>query len=239
MKYKKELPFTYVNGTTLVIELLKTRPKAAIRLYINPSQKRDATYDKLLSLAKNANVPVIENNLKIFKEASEKDNVMAIAEIKKETTSLDKEANHVVLVNPSNQGNLGTIIRAMVGFSIFDLAIIKPAADCFDPKCIRASMGAFFHTHIEYFESFDEYMAKYERKHIYPFMLQANEELREKKIFSPYTLVFGNEAKGLPQEFLQIGDPLIIPQSKIIDSLNLDNAVSIALYEFKMKGEGR
>lgn len=52
------------------------------------------------------------------------------------------DGNHVVLVNPSNAGNLGTIIRSCIGFGVEDIAIILPAVDLFDPKTIRASMGA-------------------------------------------------------------------------------------------------
>ena len=48
----------------------------------------------------------------------------------------------------------------------------------------------------------------------------------------PYSLIFGPEASGLSDDFLEIGTPLIIKHNKMIDSLNLDNAVSIALYEF-------
>ena len=47
-----------------------------------------------------------------------------------------------------------------------------------------------------------------------------------------YSLVFGNEATGLPREFLNIGTPVIINHSDKIDSLNLPIAVSITLYEF-------
>ncbi len=87
-----------------------------------------------------------------------------------------KIKNHIVLVNPSNSGNLGTIIRSMVGFGIYDLAIIKPAVDIFDLKTIRASMGAIFNIRFSYFDSFSDYSKEYKNNY-YPFMLQAKEKL--------------------------------------------------------------
>ena len=39
---------------------------------------------------------------------------------------------------------MGTIMWSCLGFGMKDIAIIRPAVDAFDPKCIRASMGAFF-----------------------------------------------------------------------------------------------
>ncbi len=47
-----------------------------------------------------------------------------------------------------------------------------------------------------------------------------------------YSLVFGNEATGLPAEYHEYGTSVFIEQLNTVDSLNLDNAVSIAVYQF-------
>ncbi len=218
------------------MEALRFKPGQMEKVYISPKQKRDETYGKLISLCREGNVPVIENNEKIFRELSEKDNCMVIGEFAKFHSPLNKEKNHVVLVNPSNLGNLGTIFRSCFGFFIEDVAIITPSADEFDPKTIRASMGAIFHLNISLYPNFPSYQKDYPEHHCYPFMLQASTLLKDAKIEKPWSLVFGNEAKGLDSSFLKVGSPLIIPQNKGLDSLNLDNAVSIGLYEFS-RGE--
>jgi len=129
-------------------------------------------------------------------------------------------------------GNLGTIIRVMLGFNYNNLAIIKPCIDIFDPKVIRASMGSIFSTNIELYDSIDDYL-KENTNQKYPFMLQASTTLQSlKQKDQPHTLIFGNEASGLSNDFLKIGTPLIIEHSKNIDSLNLSMSVGIALYEF-------
>lgn len=234
-KYTKQSETSYALGTTLTIELLSRKKEVATRIYINPKQKRDETYNKLISLARSAGIPVIENNQKIFSALSGKDNVMAIGEFKKFDNALPKDKNHLVLVNPSNMGNLGTVIRSGAAFEIGGLAIIRPAADAFDPKCVRSSMGAIFSLPFHYYDSFEEYEKEFPAHKIHPFMLQAKKELSSIQKEEPYSLVFGNEATGLPKEFLEKGEPVIIAQSSLIDSLNLDNAVSIGLYTFKNK----
>lgn len=233
-KYDKSSPYSYAYGTTLAIEGLKRRPQDAIRLYISPKQKRDETFDKLIKCAKEANCEVILNNEKIFKGEG-KDNVMAVLCFRKFSCTLPKEGNHCVLVNPSNMGNLGTILRSVAAFSIGGLAIIRPAADCFDPKCVRSSMGALFHVPFRYYDSFEEYEKEFPGHKLYPFMLQAEKMLNEADIESPCSLVFGNEATGLDISYLEKGTPLKIPQSSDVDSLNLDNAVSIGLYVISYK----
>ena len=81
------------------------------------------------------------------------------------------------------------------------------------------------------FDSFEEYREAFGERELYPFMLDAEMklyEIRPKRVFS---LIFGNEATGLPDEFSCIGTSVVIPHSGRIDSLNLPIAASIAMYE--------
>ena len=55
----------------------------------------------------------------------------------------------------------------------------------------------------------------------------------------PFTLVFGNEASGLPAEFATYGQSVMIPQSDEIDSLNLAVAVSVGSYVFLHGGKDK
>ena len=235
-KYDKSGDKSYALGTTLTFELLNRKSDKATRIYISPKQKRDETYLKLVNLAKSKNIPIIENNEKIFKSLSGKDNTMVIGEFKKFQGGMNK-GNHIVLVNPSNMGNLGTILRSSAAFGIDGVYIIKPAADIFDPKCVRGSMGSIFSIEFKYFSSFNEYLFEAGNDRDFcPFMLQTNNSLKDiKEVKTPFTLIFGNEATGLDDSFLKVGTPLKIPQSSVVDSLNLDNAVSIALYHFLAK----
>ena len=50
-----------------------------------------------------------------------------------------------------------------------------------------------------------------------------------------YALIFGNEASGLPADFATKTQPVFIPQSENVDSLNLSVAASIAMYHFCQK----
>ena len=63
-------------------------------------------------------------------------------------------------------------------------------------------------------------------------MLDGRMRLDEVRVPERYSLVFGNEATGLPAEFHDYGTSVVIKQLNTIDSFNLDNAVSIGIYEF-------
>lgn len=50
-----------------------------------------------------------------------------------------------------------------------------------------------------------------------------------------FSLVFGNEATGLDDSFLDYGTSIIIPQSDEVDSLNVTVAAGIAMFCFTQK----
>lgn len=230
-KYKKDLEYSYTLGTTLTFELLYNKVEMVTKIYIHPLFSKDDTYVKLINLTKRYHIPV-EESIKPFNILADKENCYVIGEFKKYSDILEN-TNHIVLVNPSDAGNLGTIMRSALGFGFNDIAIVKPGVDRFNPKVVRSSMGACFKERIAYFDSFDEYLQLYSNRDIYTLMLQAHNNLSNiSKSNRIYSLVFGNEGSGLPKEFLEKGHAVIIKHSSDIDSLNLPIAVSITLYEF-------
>ncbi|MBQ8472441.1 MAG: TrmH family RNA methyltransferase [Bacilli bacterium] len=231
-KYKKTDLESYTLGTTLTLELLNKKIEYVKRVYIHSKQEKNETYNKIVSICNNNKIEIIYSD-KVINTLSDKENCYIIGVFEKFSCNIDYNNNHIVLINPSNMGNLGTIIRSSVGFNIKDLVIISPGVDIFDPKVIRSSMGAIFNIRFKYFDSFNDYIKLCnKRREYYPFMLKAKTNLKDVKVNNQFSLIFGNEATGLSDEYLHVGIPLIIKHTKNIDSLNLDNAVSIALYEF-------
>ncbi|NLP16751.1 MAG: TrmH family RNA methyltransferase [Clostridiales bacterium] len=228
--YKKDASYSYTLGAFPTYELILSRPDEVIKVLVHSSY---TDMVGLEALCKERNIS-LEVNDKLIGKLSDKDNCYVAGIFKKYSCQLSKERPHIVLVNPGNMGNLGTIIRTIVGFGIYDIAIILPGADIFNPKTVRASMGALFKLNFHFFNSFDEYRRQYGRHDIFTFMLNGEYTLNIKdcpksKLFS---LVFGNEATGLDDSFLNVGTSIMIPQSSDVDSLNLTIAVGIGAYVF-------
>ena len=232
-RYKHDLDVSYALGATLTFELLTQRPDLVMRVFLSSATERSDAVERLLDVCRRYDVPV-ETNDKAFNILSPKGNCFVIGEFRKFEGTLS-DASHIVLVNPSDAGNLGTILRTAAGFGVTDIAIVRPAVDAFDPKVVRASMGAIFHTEIEYFDAIEDYRARFPQRPLYAFMLKASTPLTEISFEEPCSLVFGNEATGLPDRFAEFCRPVIIKHSNAIDSLNLPMAAGIAMYEFTKK----
>ena len=231
-KYNKRNSYSYTFGMFPTFELLENKVQYVDRILLYSSISQDIV-KKVRDICDKNNIMITIND-RIIEKIRDKDNCLLIGVFQKYHCQLTHNKNHVVLVNPSDSGNLGTIIRTCVGFGIHDLAIIEPAVDTFHPKVVRATMGALFHINFQCFNSFEAYFKIYgnERK-IYTFMLKgatALDEIYPENV--PFSLVFGNEGRGLDDDYLEEGKSILIPHSKEIDSLNLSLAVGIGLYEF-------
>ena len=234
-KYKKDFAHSYALGPFPTFELLQNRPEAARAVYYSESFREQ---EKLTALCENLGVPRFCSD-KALERISQKEVCYAAAEFGKYPGKLHPERPHVALVEPSDFGNLGTIERTLLGFGVKDLAIIgETAADLWNPKAVRASMGALFRLEVECFPDFESYLAAFGAgRDIFPFMLDGGTVLEpgtvpETKL---YTLVFGNEAAGLPATFQTYGKSLFIRQSDEVDSLNLAVAVAVGTFLFTQK----
>ena len=237
-RYKRESSYSYTLGATLTYELLKTHPELIQRVFLRPNIKHGNDLEQIIAELKQRHIEIIEST-KAFNILNAKSSCLLIAEFQKPATWLDYSTDnpHIVLVNPSDAGNLGTIMRSAVGFGYQNLAIILPSVDPYDPKTIRASMGAVFHLNIQTFESFQVYQNPFTTRTYYAFMLDsAAKRLTDvNPISKNYSLIFGNEASGLPSEFATFTTPIFIPQNQKIDSLNLSVAASIAMFELSTR----
>lgn len=232
-RYKKEDNITYALGATVVMEFLLNKPSSVEAVIIHPQFRSNETIEKINAICKENSI-VVTTEEKPFNILSQKENCFVIGVIKKFKCEL-KQGNHVVLVNPSNAGNMGTIIRSCAGFGVPDIAIVPPAVDHFDPKTIRASMGALSKVNIEVFATFEDYQKRFPENNMYPFMLDGSVILQDTEINGPFSLIFGNEATGLPSEFQNVGQPVRIEHTSNIDSLNLPIAASIGLFAATVK----
>lgn len=229
-RYQKKFNFSYAFGAYPVLDLLKFQKEKVLKIFVKREGLGSDGINEIIEICKRESIPFEENNFVIDKVAY-KENTYVVAVFEKYEEELEMDNNHIVLVNPSNTGNLGTIIRTMVGFGFKNLAIIKPGVDIFDPMVVRSTMGALFRVHFKYFESIRAYTEAYKGHNMYPFMLDGGKNILDVEFKEPFSFIQGNEGKGLDSSYKDLGESIYIPHSDEIDSLNLSVATSIGMWE--------
>ncbi len=231
--YDRTLDYSYAPGMFPSMEALLHAPGRVRRLLLSSRAEGTEGAQKLRALCESQRVRV-EIADKALSRLSAKENCFAAAVFEKEQSRLRAGA-HIVLHHPADTGNLGTILRTALGMGYLDIAVIRPAADVFDPHVVRASMGALFSLRVREYDDFEDYRADFPDQVLFPFMLDGSTDL-EKAVQiarAPLSLIFGNEGAGLPKEFALTGYPVRIAHSADIDSLNLSVAAAIGMYEFR------
>ena len=236
--YDKSLDYSYAPGIFPATECLLNAKDRSLRLLLSSASEKSEGARKLRERAEAAGIR-IEIADRALERISKKENCFAAMVYKNEEGVFDVQSPHVVLHHPSDSGNMGTILRTALGFGLKNIAIIRPAVDSDDPRVTRASMGAAFSLNVRHFDSFEQYRTEYPERQLFPFMLTGAVPLDEavKKVDGAFSLVFGNEASGLPDEFAQWGVSTLIPHSQQIDSLNLAIAAGIGMYAFTSSQE--
>lgn len=127
-------------------------------------------------------------------------------------------------------GNLGTILRSLAWFGGFRCLLSPGSVDPYNPKVVRASMGAIFHVPLE----LDVSLAALSQRYTHMACLDMDGSAISSAGFAEHSCyVFGNEARGVPREQLQAleVEAFTIPGSGQIESLNLATAVNLCVYE--------
>lgn len=230
--YRSGADYSYTLGAFPSFELMQQRPEQVLALLMHPSFAAQEAAARVEQFAAEHRLP-LQVEAKAIQRLSPKENCYLIAIFAKYEDELQGTQKHLLLDRPANAGNLGTIMRTMRGFGFNDLAVLPPAVDLFDPRVVRASMGALFGLRCQRFEEWAAYRQRFADRALYPFMLNGRYPLQEAPApQGPYTLIFGNEASGLGDAFAGVGHSLVIPQEPVVDSLNLTIAVGIACHHF-------
>ncbi|MBE0600934.1 MAG: TrmH family RNA methyltransferase, partial [Firmicutes bacterium] len=173
--YAAALDYSYAAGVYPSLALMEKAPELAQRLLLSDKAAGEGV-EKLRALCAARGVRE-EIAPKALSRILGKDNVFAAVVFQKQARALDGHSPHIVLHHPMDEGNLGTIQRTMLGFGLTNLAVIRPAADPFEPRVVRASMGALFSLHVMLYDDFADYRAAYPAHALYPFMLDGAAEL--------------------------------------------------------------
>lgn len=148
---------------------------------------------------------------------------------------LDGAANVVVLHEIRDPGNLGTVIRAADAAGFDAVVVTAESVDVYNPKVVRATTGSLFNIPHAMELPTVEVLAALRSRGIRTIAADVSgRDLREEStvLVQPHAWLFGNEARGLDQQTLELADlALKVPIFGAAESLNLATAASVCLYQ--------
>lgn len=138
--------------------------------------------------------------------------------------------NVLVLVELTDPGNVGTLIRSAAGFG-WAVATTPGTADVWGPKVLRAGAGAHFTTSLS--ETADPLRDFGASGHRLVASVASGGTWPPDATVEPSAVLVGSEARGLPEEIIAGADERVtIPSDPQVESLNAAIAGAIIMYEF-------
>lgn len=140
---------------------------------------------------------------------------------------------YVVLDGVQDPGNVGTILRTADAFRADGLFLVNACADLYNPKTVRATMGAVFRCPVwtcggEALRA----LLTASGLPLYGAALRADTEDARTVYYGRCAIAIGSEGKGLSREMLAVCDKtVLIPMREHCESLNAAIAAAVLLWE--------
>jgi len=146
---------------------------------------------------------------------------------------------HLLLDNIQDPGNVGTIIRSALAFGIKSVILTEGCADIYNPKTLRASMGATFKQRIISKDINEITELKKSGVRLIGTSSDSTSVNISKTDFSNSIIILGNEGQGISKQLLSLCDEIVtIPLSSDCESINVAAATSIIMWEASKKEIG-
>ena len=234
-KYRSIHSQFIIEGTRIVEEAL-TGSYVIDKVYISEtfgSKLREQNLLKNLSNNKIKPIQISEYELTNISGTVNSQGIIAVLNIPKQAENKsDTSSICIYLDGIQDPGNMGTILRTVTWFGIKSVYLSLECVDIYNPKVLRAGMGAHFHTAIVPNFSIDAI-----KKSGYTIVAadQNGSPIGEfdNKSALPICLVLGSEAHGISDQIKPYVEYYVsVPGKGEIDSLNVTVAGGILLHYF-------
>ena len=219
-KYRDETGYYLVEGEHLVEEAMKAKQVECL------ISTKDITSDLPIIVVSNE----VMSKLSFTKSPQF---IMAKCKIKKENKLIDGK-RYLILDDLQDPGNIGTLIRTALAFSIDQVILSNNCVDLYNDKLLRSMQGANFHISCIY-DDLKTVISTLKKNNvkIIGSALENGQDIKQIKISEKMAFIVGNEGNGMNKDILQECDYVGYIPINTIESLNVAIAGSIMMYHFK------
>ena len=141
---------------------------------------------------------------------------------------------YLILENVQDPGNVGTVIRSAGAFGIDAVLLAGNCADLYNPKPVRATMGAVFRKDVLETDLDGLRQLQADGIRIYGAALHTDSRDIRSADLRGAAIAVGSEGRGLSPALLELCDGhVVIPMRPECESLNAAVAASILMWEMR------
>ncbi len=238
-KYRQQEGVFFVEGLRGVLAAVESGWPIQSIVYCSELLTSDIAW-QMLTKVMETEIRCVELSVDIFRSISERDNPMGLGAVIKsqwlmlEALEVRPDDFFVALIEISEPGNLGTILRTVDATGGNGVILVGSTVDPFHPSAVKASMGALFSVPVCQIVDLDVLMRWSIANKLYTVATSARAQhhYRDARYRFPALIMMGSEGRGLPADILQKANSAVaIPMRGSASSLNLAVAAGLLLYE--------
>jgi TrmH family RNA methyltransferase len=230
-----------LEGPQAVAEALTFRPQLVVELYATPSALE--RYTDIAETAVDAGVDVEFVTEEVLDSMADTVTPQGFVAVCHQFPTAVKDVFAAsprlvaILEEVRDPGNAGTIVRAADAAGADAVVFTGRTVDLYNPKVVRSSTGSLFHLPVAVGAELEDVLERARAAGLTVLAADVKGEdlltaRSEGVLARPTAWLFGNEARGLPDEQLALADRVVtVPIYGYAESMNLATAASVCLYE--------
>ena len=206
-KYRDEYGEFIVEGFKMIEEAIEEKVKIKKIIICDDCRQNCSLPQNLMyEVAKFDCVYVTEKVFNNITNVVNHQGIMAIVDKKDiENAKVDySQDNFLILNDVQDPGNIGTILRTADSLNINQIIVSNKTADVYNPKVVRATMGAIFRIKVIEVENLSKTI-KEMKKHkinVYATDLKTDKSIYDVD-YKKTAVIIGNEANGVSEKLLE------------------------------------
>jgi len=217
-----------VEGVRLIEDAMRAGARPALIFFVRSAQ---AT---LFAAVKTEKVPALELAPEVFETLSDTVTSQGVIAVLPIPTMPPPRAPTLALVldQVRDPGNLGTILRSAAAAGADLVILTHGCADPWNPKTLRAGMGAHFRLSLQARIGWPEISQRSAGMQTWVADIRGNKAYDQVDWNRPSVLIIGGETEGFSSEAIRLATGrLAIPMCNQVDSLNAAMAATVVLFE--------
>lgn len=225
------------EGIRLCTEVLENHCKIVELFYTDDAYDRYTETVERLERAAGKSYQITDEIAAKIADTVTPQGVFVVAEMIVNTIDIDTiktDGQFVLLENLQDPGNVGAIFRTAEALGLNGAFLTADSCDPYNPKAIRASMGAVFRLPFLIVDDVVSAMKECKAKNMRPIASVPDEasKITAIRFFKGAIMCIGNEGNGLSEQLKSVcGEKVTIPMNGRAESLNAATAAAILMWE--------
>jgi TrmH family RNA methyltransferase len=230
-----------LEGPQAVTEALTFRPQLVVELFATPTALE--RYVEIAEAAAAADIDIEYVTEEVLDSMADTVTPQGFVAICRQFPTAVKDVFAAkpkliaILEEVRDPGNAGTIVRAADAAGADAVIFTGRTVDLYNPKVVRSSTGSIFHLPVAIGAELEDVLVRARAAGLTVLAadVKGDDLLSARNdgvLDGPTAWLFGNEARGLPDEQLELADRVVtVPIYGHAESMNLATAASVCLYE--------